>query len=193
MTRKGIRIYRKVLAIKPSYSKNRRGNPDVYWYLFECGHIRMRFYSPSTSMDMFMIVKNIGAPERKCHLCSTGRMSVDDKMLDMIKDIFGFNLYLNIKDEREYKDSLKSLSDSVPQEFHQEFTSTQAYKYRHLKVVARYMSHEKKWPGNHKYVHSWWELDDGHAIGWNENPSRGYSFPVVKLKSSSPRRIKSNV
>ena len=42
--------------------------------------------------------------------------------------------------------------------------------------------HVKPWPGSHKNVFVWWELETGHAIGWNENPSRGWSFPVIKLK-----------
>lgn len=39
------------------------------------------------------------------------------------------------------------------------------------------------WPGAHRHVHCWWELANGFAVGWNENPSVGHSFPVVKLKS----------
>lgn len=37
------------------------------------------------------------------------------------------------------------------------------------------------WPGAHKNVHCWWELANGYAVGWNENPGKGWSFPVVKL------------
>lgn len=36
--------------------------------------------------------------------------------------------------------------------------------------------------GTHKNVGNWWLTDTGYAIGFNENPSLGWSFPVVKLK-----------
>ena len=38
------------------------------------------------------------------------------------------------------------------------------------------------WPGKHKNICVWWELADGTAVGWNENTSRGWSFPTVRLK-----------
>jgi len=34
---------------------------------------------------------------------------------------------------------------------------------------------------SHKYVYNWILLETGHAIGWNENPARGWSFPSKKL------------
>lgn len=40
----------------------------------------------------------------------------------------------------------------------------------------------RQWPGTHKNVHSWVELENGYAVGWNENPARGYSFPSIKMK-----------
>lgn len=36
------------------------------------------------------------------------------------------------------------------------------------------------WPGRHKHVIIWWELSDGTALGWNENTSTGWSFPVIR-------------
>lgn len=39
----------------------------------------------------------------------------------------------------------------------------------------------KEWPGKQKDVHVWWELENGKAVGWNESPSRGWSFPVITL------------
>jgi hypothetical protein len=35
--------------------------------------------------------------------------------------------------------------------------------------------------GTHKNVLHWVLLETGHAVGWNENGSRGWSFPVKKL------------
>lgn len=39
----------------------------------------------------------------------------------------------------------------------------------------------KKWPGSHKNVMNWVELSNGKAVGWNENQSTGWSFPVHNL------------
>lgn len=36
------------------------------------------------------------------------------------------------------------------------------------------------WPGRHKNVCVWWELADGTAVAWNENTSRGWSFPIIR-------------
>jgi len=35
------------------------------------------------------------------------------------------------------------------------------------------------WPGVHKNVHFWVKLVTGHKVAWNENPSTGWSFPVI--------------
>jgi hypothetical protein len=51
----------------------------------------------------------------------------------------------------------------------------------HTSVNTGYMM---RWPGKHKNVHTWWELEDGHAVGWNENLSLGWSFPVMRLRPS---------
>ena len=36
-------------------------------------------------------------------------------------------------------------------------------------------------PFKHKFIHNWCTLSNGYAVGWNENPSIGWSFPVKKL------------
>ena len=41
------------------------------------------------------------------------------------------------------------------------------------------------WPGKHKNVFAWWILEDGRAVGWNENPALGWSFPVIKYKEKA--------
>jgi hypothetical protein len=33
-----------------------------------------------------------------------------------------------------------------------------------------------------KYVYNWCKLENGYAVGWNENPARGWSYPWKKLK-----------
>jgi hypothetical protein len=40
----------------------------------------------------------------------------------------------------------------------------------------------KKWIGKEKYVNVWYELDNDIAIGFNENPNRGYKFIVKRIK-----------
>lgn len=54
--------------------------------------------------------------------------------------------------------------------------------YKKLKVVEQYgCGHkEKPHPFSHKYVFNWCVLENGWAVGWNENPSRGWNFPVKK-------------
>jgi hypothetical protein len=47
----------------------------------------------------------------------------------------------------------------------------------------------KPWPGPHKNVHVWWELENGYAVAMNENPSRGLSFPVIRMNESFYRRM----
>lgn len=35
------------------------------------------------------------------------------------------------------------------------------------------------WPGKEKNVYWWYKLVNGKKVGFNENPSRGWSFPVI--------------
>lgn len=47
----------------------------------------------------------------------------------------------------------------------------------------------KKWPGRHKYVNFWVELQNGYCIGLNENPNNGWSFPVLNLNDNKNGKI----
>lgn len=48
------------------------------------------------------------------------------------------------------------------------------------RVVKKYESFYFPFPKTtHKNVFFWWLLEDGTAIGLNENPNTGVSFPVV--------------
>lgn len=49
-------------------------------------------------------------------------------------------------------------------------------------VVAVHDGRINPWPGIHKNVVIWWELDNGKAVGFNENPATGWSFPVCSVK-----------
>lgn len=74
---------------------------------------------------------------------------------------------------------MKKLRDVLPQEFFREFMDTPAAKLLDVAVVSEYEGYLKRWPGPHRNVHSWWKLGNGKNVGWNENPARGWSFPVV--------------
>jgi len=56
---------------------------------------------------------------------------------------------------------------------------TRAAKFLHLSVVSEHESYIESWPGVHRNVHSWWTLENGKRVGWNENPGKGWSFPVI--------------
>lgn len=79
----------------------------------------------------------------------------------------------------------KTLAEVMPYEFARdgkqwsEYEETRAYKYRNLKVVAQYDSWQVGWPGTHKHVVFWVTLENGYHVGFNENPSVGWSFPVA--------------
>jgi hypothetical protein len=72
-----------------------------------------------------------------------------------------------------------TLGDWAPREFHSEFTDTRAYKFKDIEVVEECLF---GWPGDHVNVINWVKLANGYAVGWNENDSRGWSFPVIKLQ-----------
>ena len=74
----------------------------------------------------------------------------------------------------------KTLKDyATPYRFH-EFDDTRAWKFRDIEVVREVDGTKEGWPGTHKNVFTWWVLENGYAVGWNENPAIGWSFPVVK-------------
>ena len=73
----------------------------------------------------------------------------------------------------------KRLVDVLPPEFmNGEYEDSPAMPLAFTDVVASYRD-EPRWPGNHRYVHAWFVLSNGKAVGWNENPQRGWSFPVI--------------
>ncbi len=79
---------------------------------------------------------------------------------------------------------MKNLFDVMPDEFSTDFKNSEAFKLGEFKVVSIHHCETQadKWPGKQKNVYFWVELDNGKAVGWNENPSKGWSFPVIKLK-----------
>ena len=78
---------------------------------------------------------------------------------------------------------MKTLKDVMPHEFMgSEYQDTRAVKFADVRVTGEFYGHQVRWPGTHKNVQWWVKLANGYAVGWNENPGRGWSFPVVKVK-----------
>jgi len=81
---------------------------------------------------------------------------------------------------------MKTLRDVLPHEFFLSYMDTEAAKYLDVEVVATYGSGDnlelKSWVGVHRNVYIWWQLANGKAVAWNENPGRGWSFPVRPVK-----------
>lgn len=84
------------------------------------------------------------------------------------------------------------LRDVLPREFFQSYMDTRAATMLDVEIAEDYslrvsggeFAHtRKRWPGAEKNVMNWWKLSDGRCVGWNENPSRGWSFPVFGRKS----------
>jgi hypothetical protein len=80
---------------------------------------------------------------------------------------------------------MKTLRDVMPDLFSGSFDDVPAYKLGDVAVVSEHglcRDGTGRWPGQHKNVYFWVALANGKAVGWNENPSRGWSFPVITLK-----------
>jgi len=45
-----------------------------------------------------------------------------------------------------------------------------------------------KWPGMHRNVHVWWELENGKAVAWNQG-SKEWSFPVITLNRKARAKL----
>jgi len=80
---------------------------------------------------------------------------------------------------------MKTLREELPSEaMGCEYTGDRFRAFADVEVVKSYGAPGeplKRWPGKHRNVVCWYELANGYAVGWNENPGRGWSFPVVAL------------
>ena len=78
-----------------------------------------------------------------------------------------------------------TLAQVLPSEFSSgEFNNTKAYKYKDEAVLA--IAEDHPWPGREKNVKFWVVLFNGRAVGFNENPSKGWSFPVIRFQKAFP-------
>lgn len=80
-----------------------------------------------------------------------------------------------------------TLAEAMPYEYLHDsaFDNEKAHKFDSVEVVWKqdvFNKNSKPWIGKHKNVHFWVLLKNGYAVGWNENPSIGWSFPCVKAK-----------
>jgi len=86
---------------------------------------------------------------------------------------------------------VKTLKDVLPREFlNGEYDKTMAWWLRNVEVKTEHSKVKEgasyiSWLGPQKNVYFWVELVNGYTVGWNENPSRGWTFPVLEPKKSS--------
>jgi hypothetical protein len=74
------------------------------------------------------------------------------------------------------------LKDVMPHEFMGcEYDDSQARRYADVEVVEQFDGRYAAWLGKEKNVFFWVKLANGKAVGFNENPARGWSFPVVRI------------
>lgn len=79
---------------------------------------------------------------------------------------------------------MQKLSEHLPIEFlNGEYDSTAAFKQKDTLVHAVLDARIFPWLGQEKNVTFWYVLENGKAVGFNENPSRGWSFPLINLKT----------
>lgn len=75
------------------------------------------------------------------------------------------------------------LREVLPKEaLSEEFADQRFRKYLDYEVIQEIKTYNPRFPFEHKNIHVWWIIEDSLAVGWNENPSRGWSFPVERLQ-----------
>ena len=89
-----------------------------------------------------------------------------------------------MREVSKMKNNSKKLRDWAPYDFLLEFSDTRAAKYLDVPVEEEYgvSTTGRRWIGCEKYVFNWVVLKNGYAVGMNENPARGLSFPVVRYR-----------
>jgi hypothetical protein len=94
-------------------------------------------------------------------------------------------------EENPVMSSQKELSlrvyDWLPPEANEDFENLRSLS--NSLVIAEFTTRGsgnfKPWPGKHKNVTNWIAIEGGKAIGWNENPSKGWSFPVISYQHAT--------
>lgn len=75
----------------------------------------------------------------------------------------------------------KQLKDWLPFDYTNSNVDDRIFGHTNNIVIQEFDGRNVKWPGTHKNVYNWCILDSGHAIGWNESPSKGWSFIIKYL------------
>lgn len=81
-----------------------------------------------------------------------------------------------------------TLREWLPREFFGEYMDTRTAKFLDWNVIddIRYDHIDyHSCPIKMKNIYHWCKISDGikvYAVAWNENPSRGWSFPIKKIK-----------
>jgi hypothetical protein len=63
-----------------------------------------------------------------------------------------------------------------------EYDESFARMHADIKVTQEHDARVKPWPGHHKNVTYWFELENGYAVAFNENPALGWSFPIMRMR-----------
>lgn len=80
---------------------------------------------------------------------------------------------------------MTTLRDNLPKEACScEYEGQSFQRFLDIEVIEKIDGRDVPWIGSHKNVINWYKLDNGYAVGWNENPSIGWSFPVKKFEST---------
>jgi hypothetical protein len=75
---------------------------------------------------------------------------------------------------------MKTLQDWLHHDYQMGTVDKRVSKHLNDNVLNEYDGRINKWPGTHLNVLNWCTLDSGYAVGWNESPSRGWAFVIVK-------------
>lgn len=76
----------------------------------------------------------------------------------------------------------KTLKDWLPYGYDTATIDPKIEKHLDDFITVELDSRDKHWIGKHKNVLNWCMLNTGYAVGFNESPSRGWSFVIVKIK-----------
>jgi hypothetical protein len=80
---------------------------------------------------------------------------------------------------------IKRLKDVLPREavFSGGYLDDEFQKYLDYEVLETIEDRDPRFPFKYKNIYVWWLLKGNIGVGWNENPSIGWSFPVAKIEN----------
>lgn len=93
---------------------------------------------------------------------------------------------------------MSTLKDFVSADWWNHYATAQMVKMQDVNVVKEFgVGWEKPWVswqefGTHKNVMYWCLLENGYAVGFNENPSVGQNYVVKKLSKEQFEKYKNH-